>query len=118
MGIPYESVTLACWRSQSCNTRQKVNTDPQESRMVSCDAQTFSGITHEHFACILHTAQSSGINISGNSGTASRSGITLAWDYDPAAKELTVQCTDKPVFVGCGVILSQIRELVTNYTAA
>jgi hypothetical protein len=85
--------------------------------MASCDVQTFSGITHDHFACLLQKAQSSGINISGNSGIASGSGITIAWNYDPDAQRLTVQCTDKPVFVGSGVILSQIRELVHNCTA-
>jgi len=86
--------------------------------MESCDVQTFSGISASHFTCLMRKAQSSGIHISGNSGTASGSGITIAWQYDPAAERLTVQCTDKPVFVGYGVILSQIRELVNNCTAA
>ena len=86
--------------------------------MASSNVHTFSGITQSHFACLLQKAQSSGINISGNSGTASGSGITIAWNYDPAAERLTVQCTDKPVFVGYGVILSQIRELVNNCNAA
>ena len=82
--------------------------------MAGCDVQTFSGITREHFACLLQKAQSSGIDISGNSGTASGSGITIAWDYNPIAQELTVQCKKMPVFVGSGVILSQIRDLVSN----
>jgi hypothetical protein len=86
--------------------------------MESSEVQTFSGITQEHFACILQKAQSSGIDISGNNGTASGSGITIAWDYNPALQRLTVQCTDKPVYVECGVILSQIRELVNNCTVA
>ena len=85
--------------------------------MASCDAQTFSGITQEHFACLLQKAQSSGIDISGDSGTATRSGITIEWNYDPVVQSLTVRCTDKPLFVGCGVITSQIRELVNNCTA-
>ena len=85
--------------------------------MAGCDVQTFSGISQEHFARLLLKAQSSGINISGNSGTASGSGITIDWDYDPPAGRLTVKCTDKPIFVGCGVILSQIRDLVSNCNA-
>jgi hypothetical protein len=85
--------------------------------MERSDVQTFSGITQEHFAWLVRKAQSAGINIFGNSGTVSRSGITIAWDYDPSAQKLMVQCTDKPGFVGCGVILSQIRELVNNCTA-
>jgi hypothetical protein len=85
--------------------------------MASSDVQTFSGITPQHFEWLVQKAQAAGINISGNSGTASRSGITIAWEYDPAAQKLVVQCTDKPVYVGCGTILSQIRELVNNCTA-
>jgi len=86
--------------------------------MASCEVQTFSGITEEHFACLLQKAQSAGINICGNSGTATGSGITIAWNYDPGAQKLTIQCTDKPVFLGCGVITSQIRDLVNNCTEA
>jgi hypothetical protein len=82
--------------------------------MAGCDVQTFSGITPEHFACLLQKAQSSGINISGNSGTASQDGITIAWNYDPASQVLTIQCTEKPVFLLCGVITSQITDLVNN----
>jgi hypothetical protein len=82
--------------------------------MAGCEAQTFSGITQEHFACLLQKAQSSGINISGNSGTASRDGITLTWNYDSASQVLTIQCTEKPIFLLCGVITSQINDLVNN----
>ena len=86
--------------------------------MAGCELQTFSGITQAHFACLLQKAQSSGINITGNSGAASGSGITVEWNYDPASQVLTIQCTDKPVFLGCGVITSQIRDLVNNCTGA
>lgn len=86
--------------------------------MAGCDVQTFSGINQEHFTCLLQKAQSAGINISGNSGSASGSGITIEWNYDPAAQVLTIQCTDKPIFLGCGVITSQIRDLVNNCTGA
>lgn len=86
--------------------------------MAGCDIQTFSGITLAHFASLLHKAQSTGISISGKSGSASRDGITITWNYDPSAQVLTIQCTDKPVFLGCGVITSQIRDLIDNCTAA
>jgi len=97
---------------------QKVTLGSKEFGMASCNVQTFSGITLEHFACLIQRAQSSGINIFGYSGTASRSGITIAWDYDPAGQRLTVQCTDKPGFLGCGVITSQIRDLINNCTTS
>ncbi|MBV8630230.1 MAG: hypothetical protein JOZ83_04850 [Silvibacterium sp.] len=86
--------------------------------MPGCEVQTFSGITQEHFTCLLQKAQSSGINIAGNSGTATGSGITVEWNYDPAAGKLSIQCLDKPIFLSCGVITSQIRDLVNNCTGA
>ena len=86
--------------------------------MAGCEVQTFSGMTQEQFTCLLQKAQSSGINITGNSGTASRDGITLMWNYDPASQVLTVQCTDKPIFLMCGVITSQISDLVNHCTGS
>ena len=86
--------------------------------MAGCDIQTFSGITQQHFGCLLQKAQSVGINISGNSGTASRDGITITWNFDPASQVLTIQCTDKPIFLSCGVITSQISDLVNNCAAS
>ena len=38
--------------------------------MSGCEAQTFSGITQEHFDCLVQKAQASfGITISGDSGS-------------------------------------------------
>jgi len=86
--------------------------------MAGCDVQTFIGFTPQHFACLLQRAQSSGLNISGTSGTASRGGITIAWSYDASAQVLSVQCTEKPAFLGCGLITAQISDLVNNCMAA
>lgn len=81
--------------------------------MGGCDFQTFSGITLAHFACLLQKAQSTGKHLrQERQRLAGR--ITITWNYDPAAQLLTIQCIDKPVFLGCGVITSQIRDLVNN----
>jgi hypothetical protein len=81
--------------------------------MSGCDAQTFSGITQEHFDRLAQKAQSAlAITISGDAGSASRDGITIAWDYDRASQTLTIQCTEKPFFPTCGMIASQIQSLV------
>jgi hypothetical protein len=80
---------------------------------MACDAQTFSGVTHEQFACIVQKAEeATGIILSGNSGTASQRGITITWNYDPAAQVLNIQCTNLPFFIPCGTINSQINDLV------
>ena len=80
--------------------------------MSGCDAQKFSGVTHDQFSLLLQKAQGAGINISGNSGTASQGGITMTWNYDPAAQVLIIQCTDSPFFIPCSTINSQINDLV------
>lgn len=80
---------------------------------MACDAQTFAGITPHQFACIAQKAQqATGIVISGNSGTASQSGVTIGWNYDPASQALAIQCTDSPFFIPCATINSQIKDLV------
>jgi hypothetical protein len=45
--------------------------------MGNCAAQLFENITNEQFTCILGKAQAKGINITGNTGTASADGITI-----------------------------------------
>ena len=85
--------------------------------MSGCEAQTFSGITQEHFDCLVQKAQSSfGIAIAGDTGSQSEHGITIAWDYDRAAQSLTIQGTEKPAFLLCGIITSQVSDMVNGCT--
>ena len=79
---------------------------------MACDAQTFSGVTQDQFSGLMQKAQAAGIGISGNSGTASQSGVTMTWNYDPASQVLTIQCTDSPFFIPCATINSKINDLV------
>ncbi len=81
--------------------------------MGSCAKQTFNGITQDRFDCLVKKAgAATGIAMSGNSGQASASGITVAWTFDPIAQTLDIQCTSAPFFVPCGTINSKIHELV------
>ena len=51
----------------------------------------YSDITPERFAAIAAAVQEkAGITISGNVGEASKKGITIAWNYDPAQQVLTL----------------------------
>jgi hypothetical protein len=86
--------------------------------MSDCAAQTFTSITSDQFNCLVLKAQANGINISGNSGTASKDGITITWNFDPTAETLTLQCTGKPFFVSCGTINSEIHTLVDGCTGS
>ena len=67
--------------------------------MPKSPPQVFSGITPEHYAILLKKAQANGMNLSGNSGTAAKFGVEVAWNYDPAAQELTFQCLRTPFFM-------------------
>jgi hypothetical protein len=82
--------------------------------MSSCAAQLFSGFTVEHFTCLVAKANAAGIDISGNAGSASRDGVTVAWVFDPGAQTLSIQCTSAPFFVSCGAINSKIHDLVDS----
>jgi hypothetical protein len=79
---------------------------------MSCAAQVFSGITDARFQCLVAKASANGIAISGNSGSASKDGITIAWNFDPGSQTLTLQCTATPFFLPCSVINGKIHEMV------
>lgn len=84
--------------------------------MGSCAAQVFSGVTQGQFDCLLQKASASGIAIAGNTGSANKDGITIAWNYDPDTQTLSIQCTSKPFFPTCGMINSEIHHLVDSCT--
>jgi hypothetical protein len=86
--------------------------------MGSCAAQTFSGISAGQFACLLKKVSDSGVSVSGNSGSASKDGITIGWEFDPASSTLQVQCTSAPFFVSCGMVNSRIHDLVDECASA
>lgn len=61
--------------------------------------QVFSGVTPENYATLIKKALSAGLNLSGNSGTATRSGVEMSWSYSPETQQLTIQCLATPFFV-------------------
>ena len=82
---------------------------------MACETQTFTGITQARFNCLVQkAAQTSGIAISGNTGSADKDGITIRWQFDPVAQTLELQCTESPFFVPCGTINAQIHNLVNG----
>ena len=80
--------------------------------MGALPAKTYT-VTPEEFAAIEKRAASgSGINIQGNSGTASKLGVTITWNYDGTT--LTIDCTSHPFFVGAEEIQADIDKLVNG----
>jgi hypothetical protein len=82
--------------------------------MSECAAQTFSGVTQDQFAYLRAKAEAQGISIEGNSGSASKDGMTISWEFSPEAGTLTIQCTASPFYVTCGTINAKLHELVDS----
>jgi hypothetical protein len=80
--------------------------------MAQDPPQVFSGIRPEQYAQIVEKARASGIEMSGNRGTASKYGVEMAWDYSPEMQQLTVECLRTPIFVSAATVYSKLRQLV------
>jgi len=82
--------------------------------MSQCAAQVFTGVSPQKFACLQGKAATQGIAINGDQGSASKDGITVAWNYEAGSETLTIQCTSAPFFLNCGTINSTIHNLVDS----
>jgi hypothetical protein len=74
--------------------------------------QVFSGITPDQYAKLTAKAEGAGITLGGNSGTASKFGVEVAWNYSPETQELTLQCLRTPIFVKPDAVNAKIQALV------
>jgi hypothetical protein len=89
----------------------------EEQPMTQHTQQVFSGITLNHYAKLTEKARANGIAMNGNSGSASKYGVELEWNYEPEAQQLTVKCLRTPVFVSVATVYSQLREMVEQSKA-
>ncbi len=80
--------------------------------MGSCSQQSFNNVSSGAWSCLVSKAAHYGVHISSNSGSASASGFTIAWNYDPGAQTLSIQCTDKPFWAPCGTVNGKIHDVV------
>jgi hypothetical protein len=79
--------------------------------------QVFKGVTPEQYARLVEKANASGLELTGNSGTASKFGVEVAWTYLPDAQQLTIQCLKAPFFMKTSDIDAKIQTLVTQSLA-
>jgi hypothetical protein len=80
--------------------------------MAKSEPQIFSGITPENYATLIQKAQSAGLNLTGNSGKATKFGVELSWSYSPERLELTIQCLGTPLFVKPEQVNAKIQALM------
>jgi hypothetical protein len=78
----------------------------------------FNGINSEQYAKLAEKARAAGIDIQGNSGTASKYGVQVAWSFAAEEQQLTFQCLKTPFFVSAADVESRIRALVSETLAA
>jgi hypothetical protein len=74
--------------------------------------QVFSNISPEQYAALVQKASSGGINLTGNSGTASNFGVEVTWNYSPENRELTIQVLSTPFFLSAESINAKIKSMV------
>ena len=85
--------------------------------MAASAPQIFKDVTPDMFARLAEKAQQSGIPISGNSGTASKFGVEVAWNYSPESQELALQCLRAPFFMSAADVDKRMHTLVTESLA-
>lgn len=79
--------------------------------MTACPKLTYAGVTASAWARIVELARVHGITAT-TAGSATESGFTAEWVWDPPSGTLVMQCTDSPVFVSCEVINAYIDSMV------
>jgi hypothetical protein len=78
----------------------------------------FNNITPAQYAALITKAAASGISIAGNSGTASKYGVEVAWNYSPDARQLTLQCLKTPFFMSAADVHTKLQSLVEQSVSA
>ncbi|HEU5351602.1 MAG TPA: hypothetical protein VFU55_08395 [Terracidiphilus sp.] len=86
--------------------------------MSSATPLVFSPVSPAQFAHLSLQAQASGIQISGNSGSAAKFGVEVAWQFDAATQQLTLQCLKTPFFVSRDSVEARLRALVRQSLAS
>lgn len=86
--------------------------------MSACAMLSYNNVSAAAFDCCKATAAKYGVTISGNSGSASSHGFTVAWNYNPGAQTLTIQCTDSPFWAPCSTINGKINDAVEECLGA
>ncbi len=80
--------------------------------MAPSAPQTFKGISPDKYALLTEKAKGAGIEMEGNSGTATKFGVEMQWNYSPETQELSLQCLKHPFFVSAADVDTKIRDLV------
>lgn len=79
--------------------------------------QVFHGITPDAYARLIQKANASGVALGGNSGSASKFGIEVAWNYSAELQQLTLQCLKSSMFFSTQDVDQKLQSLVKEAMA-
>ncbi len=85
--------------------------------MGQSEPQVFKGVTPEQYTRLVEKAKGAGIEMSGPSGTASKFGVEVAWNYAADRQELILHCLKAPFFMSAADVNAKIQELVSQTMA-
>lgn len=75
---------------------------------------SFRGITRAVFVRLRRKAAKHGIRVLHPRGEAVRNGVTIHWDYDPAAEVLEVECVRAPFWIAPATINSKLSDEIES----
>jgi hypothetical protein len=80
--------------------------------MSACAMLSYNNVTQEAWRCGIAKAATYGVTITRDQGSATVSGFTLAWNYNPGAQSLQLQCTDSPWWAPSSTVNAHINNAV------
>ncbi len=81
--------------------------------MAGCEARVFANVSREMLECFSESVESAfGLALGDDQGSASAMGTTLEWNYDSAARQLTLTCAAKPIFLSCDDVYGHLGKML------
>lgn len=80
--------------------------------MSACAMLSYNGVTPSAWQSAIAIAATYGVAITTDTGSATADGFTIAWNYNPAQKTLSIQCTDSPFWAPCSEINGKINDAI------
>jgi hypothetical protein len=107
-----QCLAFVTWESNRTGyTRADKRSEDKGVPMASNPPRVFSGITPDQYAQLTQKARANGIEMNGNSGTATKFGVEMAWTYAPELQQLTVQCLRTPIFISAASVYAKLEAL-------
>jgi hypothetical protein len=99
------------WRIAACFARKEII-------VAHSSPQVFTGISPERYSKLTQKARSAGIEMNGNSGSATKMGVEVEWNYSPEDQELTLTCLHTPFFMSANDVNARLHALVSESLTA